>query len=86
MAVVLIASAIMIMSKIRSSSQTPPKYLDKAVFEYAYAAIEEEHSRLGRPAKVDTCRGIYIRPGTTERLWKGSWVQHGATASAHQIP
>lgn len=54
------------------------KYLDKAVFEYAYAAVDAENERNGDPARVDTCRGIYVRPGTTGRLWKKSWVQHGA--------
>jgi hypothetical protein len=54
------------------------KYLDKAVFEYAYTATDEEIARNGGTSKVDTCRGIYVRPGTTGRLWKKSWVQHGA--------
>lgn len=54
------------------------KYLDKAVFEYAYAAVEAENEKLGDTARVDTCRGIYVRPGSTGRLWRGSWVQHGA--------
>ena len=54
------------------------KYLDKAVFDYAYSEIEQENAELGNPMQVDTCRGVYVRPGTTGRLWKESWVQHGA--------
>ena len=54
------------------------KYLDKAVFDYAYAMIGEKNRREGLAARVDTCRGIYVRPGTAGRLWKESWVQHGA--------
>ncbi len=60
---------------------TPPankrrwKYLDNAVFEYAYAAIEAENEKSGTPVRVDTCRGVHVRSG---RLWKESWVQHGA--------
>ena len=54
------------------------KYLDKAVFDYAYAKIDQANAEAGSLAQVDTCRGIYVRPGTTGRLWKESWVQHGA--------
>jgi hypothetical protein len=53
------------------------KNLDKAIFEYAYAAIEEESERRGEKAKVDTCRGVYVHPNSGGRLWKASWVEHG---------
>ena len=54
------------------------KYLDKAVFDYAYSVINQEKAEDGSPSRVDTCRGIYVRPGSTGRLWKESWVQQGA--------
>jgi len=54
------------------------KYLDKAVFDYAYSVIDQESTRNGMIPRVDTCRGIYVQPGTTGRLWRESWVQHGA--------
>jgi hypothetical protein len=60
------------------SNQRRHKYLDKAVFEYAYAATEEESERRGEKVKVDTCRGVYVRPGSGGRLWNSSWVEHGA--------
>ena len=53
------------------------KYLDKAVFDYAYREIELANAEAGSPARVDSCRGVYIRPGTSGRLWRESWVQHG---------
>jgi hypothetical protein len=52
------------------------KFLDKQVFEYAYNAIEDDNEEKGRPTMVDTCRGIYVRPGGRGRLWKTSWVEH----------
>ena len=60
------------------TNQRRHKYLDKAVFEYAYAAIEQENDKLGEPARVDTCRGVYVRPGGRGRLWDSSWVEHDA--------
>jgi hypothetical protein len=54
------------------------KVLDKAVFEYAYAAIEAENERRGEPARVDTCRGVYVRPHGRGRIWHASWVEHDA--------
>jgi hypothetical protein len=59
-------------------NQRRHKSLDRAVFEYAYAAIEQEKARLGEPARVDTCRGVYVRPGGRGRLWDYSWVEHDA--------
>jgi hypothetical protein len=60
------------------TNQRRHKYLDKAVFEYTYAAIEQENDKLGEPAGVDTCRGVYVRPGGRGRLWDHSWVEHDA--------
>jgi hypothetical protein len=60
------------------ANQRRHKFLDKAVFEYAYAAIERENEELGQPAAVDTCRGVYVRPGGRGRLWDSSWVEHDA--------
>lgn len=58
------------------TNQRRHKYLDRAVFEYAYAAIEQENAKLGEPARVDTCRGVHVRPGGRGRLWDRSWVEH----------
>src|SRR5580692_3603039 len=30
------------------------------------------------PARVDTCRGVYVRAGGRGRLWDQSWVEHDA--------
>lgn len=60
------------------TNQRRHKYLDKAVFEYAYAAIGQENEKLGETARVDTCRGVYVRPGGRGRLWDSSWVEHDA--------
>ena len=64
------------------TNQRRHKYLDKAVFEYAYAAIEQENDKLGEPAGFDTCRGVYVRPGGRGRLWDHSWVEHDASSSS----
>ena len=59
------------------TNQRRHKNLDKAIFEYAYAAIEQEDEKSGEKDKVDTCRGVYVRPGHAGRLWNSSWVEHG---------
>jgi hypothetical protein len=44
--------------------------LDRAVFEYAYKAIEESEPNL----RVDTARGVYVPKGGDKRIWDGSWI------------
>ncbi|MEK6703511.1 MAG: hypothetical protein AABZ53_14720 [Planctomycetota bacterium] len=49
------------------------KYLDRAVFEFAYAA----HKDQGEP--VDTCRAVYVPTSTAldgknARVWTRSWI------------
>jgi hypothetical protein len=44
--------------------------LDRAVFEYAYAVIENSEPNL----KIDTSRGIYVPTDGAKRIWDGSWV------------
>lgn len=43
------------------------KYLDCAVFQYAYAALEA----IG--TSVDTCRAVYV-PTSDRRVWTRSWI------------
>lgn len=50
------------------------KYLDCAVFQYAYAVIE---SAEGRQA-VDSARAVYVPTGTNRRVWTRSWISHGS--------
>lgn len=54
------------------------KYLDNAVFNYACGRIAEVNTQAGNSHRVDTCRGVYVPSGDSGRLWRGSWVQHGA--------
>lgn len=53
------------------------KYLDCAVFEYAYTVIEPEDGR------IDTSRGVYVRTGVDRkgrkaRVWARSWIVRDA--------
>ena len=47
------------------------RYLDCAVFEYAYGYLEEQ----GRA--IDTCRAAYVPTNSKKRIWKGSWIYEG---------
>lgn len=61
-----------------SESKTPKnynhrKYLDRAVFEFTYAALEERGNR------ADTCRAVYVPTNTAldgknARVWARSWI------------
>jgi hypothetical protein len=53
------------------------KYLDCAVFQYAYPAIEPQSGQ------IDTSRGVYVRTGKDRqgrkpRVWKRSWIVRDA--------
>lgn len=48
------------------------RYLDHDVFEYAFAAFQQQ----GR--EVSTSRGVYAPTDKTKRLWPGSWLAEGA--------
>lgn len=50
------------------------KYLDCAVFQYAYAAIE--NSEFG--TSVDSARAVYVPTGNERRVWKRSWISDQA--------
>jgi hypothetical protein len=50
------------------------KYLDCAVFQYAYAVIE--NSEEG--STVDSSRAVYVPTGDEKRIWRRSWVSDGA--------
>lgn len=58
------------------SGEPPPRNdrhyrrLDRAVFEYAYTAVEDSAPGL----KVDTARGVYVPSGGKKRVWEGSWI------------
>ncbi|TWT33022.1 hypothetical protein Enr8_28420 [Blastopirellula retiformator] len=44
------------------------KYLDCAIFQYAYAAIEASGE------KVDSARAVYVPTDSTKRIWERSWI------------
>jgi hypothetical protein len=48
------------------------KYLDCAVFQYAYANLEA----AGK--KVDSSRAVYVPTGKDKRVWKRSWINRQA--------
>ena len=48
------------------------KYLDCAVFQYAYTAI------VARGFKVDSCRAVYVPTEKDKRVWKRSWITRQA--------
>jgi hypothetical protein len=50
------------------------KFLDCAVFQYAYAVIENS----GEGSAVDSSRAVYVPTGDEKRIWKRSWVSDGA--------
>ncbi len=50
------------------------KYLDCAVFQYAYAVIEASEERLS----VDSARAVYVPTGDEKRIGTRSWISHGA--------
>jgi hypothetical protein len=50
------------------------KYLDCAVFQYAYAAIDA--ASTGR--QVDSARAVYVPKGKGSRVWKRSWISYDA--------
>jgi hypothetical protein len=50
------------------------KFLDCAVFQYAYAAIENFEGQ--QPA--DSARAVYVPTGEDKRVWERSWITNGA--------
>ncbi|HEX6985281.1 MAG TPA: hypothetical protein VF170_07885 [Planctomycetaceae bacterium] len=50
------------------------KYLDCAVFQYAYTAIET----LEGGQAVDTARAVYVPTDESKRVWTRSWIADGA--------
>jgi len=50
------------------------KYLDCAVFKYAYAAIEA----ASPDHRVDTSRAVYVPNRKGSRVWKRSWISYDA--------
>ncbi|MEX2174600.1 MAG: hypothetical protein WD872_09575 [Pirellulaceae bacterium] len=48
------------------------KYLDCAVFQFAFAAIEGDSQR------VDSARAVYVPKGNGQRVWKRSWISSDA--------
>jgi hypothetical protein len=50
------------------------KYLDCAIFQYAYAAIADAGDQL----PVDTARAVYVPTGGEKRIWTRSWISEGA--------
>lgn len=44
------------------------KYLDCAVFEFSYAAIENDGK------SVDSSRAVYVPTGKDKRVWERSWI------------
>jgi hypothetical protein len=50
------------------------KYLDCAVFQYAYAAIENTEEQLS----VDSARAVYVPTGKKSRVWSRSWISNEA--------
>lgn len=48
------------------------KFLDCAVFQYAYLAVEAD----GSP--VDTARAVYVPTGKDRRVWARSWICRSA--------
>lgn len=49
------------------------KYLDCAVFQYAYAIIEDEQQQ-----SVDSTRAVYVPTGKDKRIWPRSWISQSA--------
>jgi hypothetical protein len=62
----------------RLAGRKPPenannhKFLDCAVFQYAYAAIESS----GPDLRVDSARAVYVPKGKGTRVWKRSWISY----------
>lgn len=50
------------------------KYLDCAVFQYAYAAIDKAEGGFA----VDSARAVYVPTGDDKRIWPRSWISQGA--------
>lgn len=50
------------------------KYLDCAVFQYAYSVIEDPQKQLS----VDSARAVYVPTGEEKRIWSRSWISDGA--------
>jgi hypothetical protein len=48
------------------------KYLDCAVFEFAYASLKTYGDQ------VDTCRAVYVPTGGDKRVWPRSWIYRQA--------
>jgi len=50
------------------------KYLDCAVFQYAYAVTENPEKKQA----VDSSRAVYVPTGEEKRIWTRSWISEGA--------
>lgn len=50
------------------------KYLDCAVFQYAYAVVENSEGQ----SSVDSARAVYVPTGDEKRIWSRSWISNGA--------
>ena len=50
------------------------RYLDCAVFEYAYEVIGSGDGSQ----RVDTARAVYVPTDAKSRIWPGSWISEGA--------
>jgi hypothetical protein len=57
-------------------NKAPPKnnahshrYLDRAVFEYAYSALNDQTG-----GRIDTCRAVYVPADKSKRIWRGSSI------------
>lgn len=59
--------------KVRQNANNH-KFLDCAVFQYAFAAIEAADAGQ----RVDTARAVYVPKGKGTRVWKRSWISYDA--------
>jgi hypothetical protein len=51
------------------------KYLDCAVFQYAYAVIDHDETIK---QSVDSSRAVYVPTDEDKRIWTRSWISRGA--------
>lgn len=57
-------------SRVTPQNANHHKYLDCAVFQYAYAAVEEQEDTQS----VDSARAVYVPTGEDKRVWTRSWI------------
>ncbi len=48
------------------------RLLDCAIFEYLYAALEQESA--GSARAIDSARAVYVPTDEKKRVWPGSWI------------